>query len=213
MKPLFTSLLAAIAVLAGAAAKADATGDVSHPAPGAFIQEFDNTLAPLQFVKFCINYSVECEAPSGQHALPTADRAKDELRQVNTSVNEAISPMHKPTNPLEAHWTVWPSAGDCNDYAVTKRHQLIAMGWPQEALRLAVVITDGGIGHLVLVVRLADGDVVLDNLSAAVRPWNAVGYEWISMQSSSNPRFWVAIGHHGQNLQAKRLASSARSPL
>lgn len=202
-------MLATAIAFAGSAAKADADAstDVSRTNRAAFIEEFDNTLAPLQFVKFCMNYRIECDAEAGAQALPPADRAMEMLREVNTSVNEAISPLRKSTDPMAAHWKVSPAAGDCNDYAVTKRHQLIARGWPQSALRLAVVLTDGGRGHLVLVVRLPDGDVVLDNLARNVRPWNSLGYTWISMQSSANPRFWVAVGSHGQRLRATRLAS------
>lgn len=207
------SLLAIGIVAVGTAAKAEATSDTSAAAPkNAFIREFDNTLAPLQFVKFCMNYGAECNADADHLPLPAADRAMETLREVNASVNDAISPVRKSTDALVARWTVAPSAGDCNDYAVTKRHRLIEMGWPKSALRLAVVLTNGRQGHLVLVVRLSDGDVVLDNLTPAVRPWNAAGYEWISMQSSGNPRFWVAIGDHGQRLQANRQAS-LRAPL
>ncbi|MBR1230022.1 MULTISPECIES: transglutaminase-like cysteine peptidase [unclassified Bradyrhizobium] len=209
MRLLFAPMLATAIAFAGGAARAetDASTDVSRTNRTAFIEEFDNTLAPLQFVKFCMNYRAECDAETGVQALPTADRAMEMLRDVNASVNEAISPLRKSTDPITARWTVSPAAGDCNDYAVTKRHQLIARGWPQSALRLAVVLTSSGQGHLVLVARLPDGDVVLDNLSRDVRPWNAMGYTWISMQSSDNPRFWVAVGSHGQRLQANRLAS------
>jgi len=209
MKLLFAPMLATAILLGGSAARAeaDASGDLARTTQTAFIQEFDNTLAPLQFVKFCMNYRAECDFEGGQQALPSAERAMEMLRSVNASINEAISPMRKPTDPMTAHWTVSPSAGDCNDYAVTKRHKLIAMGWPQSALRLAVVLTNGGQGHLVLVARLSDGDVVLDNLSSSVRPWNSPDYEWISMQSSANPRFWVAIGPRGERLRANRLAA------
>jgi predicted transglutaminase-like cysteine proteinase len=199
----------ALAAVSAAEAKADALSEATAPVrTAAFIQEFDNALAPLQFVKFCMNYSAECHADAGPRALPPTDRAMATLREVNIAVNRAIAPMLKPTDPIKAHWTVSPSAGDCNDYAVTKRHQLLALGWPSSALRLAVVLTAENQGHLVLVVRLPDGDVVLDNLSPKIRHWNTVGYEWISMQSGENPRFWVAIGRHGQRLRARRLAAS-----
>jgi len=213
MKRLFASMLATAIVFAGTAARAESSSVVSPASQAAFIAEYDNTLAPLQFVKFCMNYRGECDADTGQQMLPASDRAMEMLRKVNASVNEAISPMRKPTDPIGAHWTVSPSAGDCNDYAVTKRHQLITMGFPQNALRLAVVLTNGGQGHLVLVARLSDGDFVLDNLSRSVRHWNAMDYEWISMQSSTDPRFWVAVGRRGQRLQETRLASSSRPPL
>lgn len=207
MSWIIKSLVAIGIATTGAAAKADTVNDGSrNQEKGAFISEFDNALAPLQFVKFCMNYGTECTADTNERALPDGDRAMSMLREVNSAVNGSITPMQKSTNPMVAHWSLAPSAGDCNDYAVTKRHQLIEMGWPASALRLAVVLTNGGQGHLVLVARLADGDVVLDNLSSTVRPWNAADYEWISMQSAANPRFWVTIGEHGERLRATRLA-------
>jgi predicted transglutaminase-like cysteine proteinase len=210
MSWIFKSFLAAGIACAGAAAKADTIVEAPATAGvGSFISEYDNALAPLQAVKFCMNYGAECEpdAVADQQALPSGERARDMLREVNRAVNDAITPTKKPTSPLLAHWTVSPDAGDCNDYAVTKRHRLIEMGWPKSALRLAVVLTGSGQGHLVLVARLSEGDVVLDNLSSSIRSWNTAGYQWISMQSASNPRFWVAVGEHGQHLRASRLAS------
>jgi hypothetical protein len=64
-------------------------------------------------------------------------------------------------------------------------------------LRLTVVRTESGQGHLVLAVRLNDGDVVLDNLSPKIQAWTLANYEWISMHSTQNPRFWSAIGERG----------------
>ncbi|WP_244659419.1 transglutaminase-like cysteine peptidase [Bradyrhizobium guangdongense] len=212
MKLLYAPLLAAVIACASTTARAE-SDTKQRPAEASFIQEFDNALAPMNFVKFCMNNVAECRADASARSLPPADAAMAMLRQVNMSVNQAIAPMRKPTDPIAANWTVAPAAGDCNDYAVTKRHQLIAMGWPQAALRLAVVRIDGGQGHLVLVARLSDGDVVLDNLSSSVRPWNALGYEWISMQSSTDPRFWVNIGDHGRQLREKRFAQVAGSSL
>ncbi|MCP3373896.1 transglutaminase-like cysteine peptidase [Bradyrhizobium cajani] len=207
MSWIIKSLVAIGIASTGAAAKADTLNEGSHnQAKSAFIREYDNALAPLQFVKFCMNYDTECAADTAERSLPSGERAMSMLREVNSSVNASITPTQKSTHPMVARWTVAPAAGDCNDYAVTKRHQLIEMGWPKSSLRLAVVLTNGGQGHLVLVARLADGDFVLDNLSASVRPWNAAEYEWISMQSGGNPRFWVAIGEHGERLRATRLA-------
>ena len=210
MSWIFKTFLAAGIACTGAAAQADTIVEApANAASGSFISEYDNALAPLQFVKFCMNYGAECEpdAAANDQTLPSGERAKDMLREVNRAVNDAITPIKKPTSPMLAHWTLGPDAGDCNDYAVTKRHRLIEMGWPKSALRLAVVLTDSGQGHLVLVARLSDGDVVLDNLSSSVHSWRTAGYQWISMQSGNNPRFWVAVGEHGEHLRASRLAS------
>jgi predicted transglutaminase-like cysteine proteinase len=207
MSWIIKSLVAIGIASTGTAAKAEMLNDSSlNQAKSAFIREYDNALAPLQFVKFCMNNDGECASDAADRTLPSGDRAMSMLREVNSSVNASITPMQKSTNPMVARWSLSPSAGDCNDYAVTKRHQLIEIGWPKSALRLAVVLTNGGQGHLVLVARLADGDFVLDNLSASVRPWNAADYEWISMQSGGNPRFWVAINENGERLRATRLA-------
>ena len=159
---------------------------------GAFLKESQNVLAPLQFVKFCMNYSRECEQSSPEAQLPARDVAFAMLEEVNASVNQAISPVTKSTEPLLARWTISPSSGDCNDYAITKRHLLLAKGLPASALRLAVVYAPAG-GHLVLIARLQDGDYVLDNLTSDVRDWRGSNYQWVSMESGENPRVWVSI--------------------
>ncbi|MCK1653205.1 transglutaminase-like cysteine peptidase [Bradyrhizobium sp. 149] len=164
---------------------------------GAFLKESQNVLAPLQFVKFCMNYASECERSSPEARLPAHDVALAALQEVNASVNQAISPVKKSTNPLLARWTISPSSGDCNDYAITKRHLLLSKGWPASALRLAVVFAPAG-GHLVLIARLQDGDYVLDNLVPEVRDWRGSSYQWVSMESGEDPRFWVSIAKQDQ---------------
>ena len=83
--------------------------------------------------------------------------------------------------------------GDCNDYAVTKRHALLESGLPSKALRLSVVKTASGIGHLVLVVVTTKGDIVLDNLTEVIRPWQSTDYHWLKIQSATDSKFWREI--------------------
>jgi predicted transglutaminase-like cysteine proteinase len=90
-------------------------------------------------------------------------------------------------------WTIAPSMGDCNDYAVTKRHELLQSGLPARALRLSVVKTASGIGHLILVVETTKGELVLDNLTETIRPWNSTDYHWLKIQSASDARFWNEV--------------------
>jgi len=114
------------------------------------------------------------------------------LRQVNASVNQSIVPESKSGTALaQAAWSVSPDVGDCNDFAVTKRHDLIARGFPSSVLILAVVKTASGAGHLVLVVKSSDRDFVLDNLTSEIRPWTQTGHRFLSRQSKSNPQLWV----------------------
>jgi predicted transglutaminase-like cysteine proteinase len=60
-------------------------------------------------------------------------------------------------------------------------------------LRLSVVKTASDAGHLVLVVATTAGDIVLDNLTDAIRPWKHTSYRWLKIQSSSDARFWSEI--------------------
>ncbi len=91
-------------------------------------------------------------------------------------------------------WVVAPVAGDCHDYAVTKRHDLLAKGWPAHALLLAEVVTSWGEHHLVLVVRTLEGDFVADNLAPDVRPLSRTSYVWVRVQTPNNPMLWAAVG-------------------
>jgi len=114
--------------------------------------------------------------------------------RVNRGVNAAISPVRKAYGAeLADGWTIAPQMGDCNDYAVTKRHELLESGLPSRALRLSVVKTASGIGHLILVVATTKGDMVLDNLNASIVSWQSTDYHWIKIQSASDARFWFDV--------------------
>jgi hypothetical protein len=84
--------------------------------------------------------------------------------------------------------------GNCNGYAVTKRHLLLEAGWPASALLLAEVVrVTTGEHHLILIVRGTNSDFVLDSL----RPF-IVGLAetrdddlWVRAESVENPRFWT----------------------
>lgn len=84
-------------------------------------------------------------------------------------------------------------AGDCNDYAVTKRHQLTAEGWPARAVLLSEVATASGEHHVVVVVRTSGGDLVLDNLTDRIVPWFEKPYQWVRIQAPENPNYWMSI--------------------
>jgi predicted transglutaminase-like cysteine proteinase len=150
-------------------------------------------LAPFQHVRFCVKNPSECAADaSGAEEVELDDATIRSLIHINAEVNASIEPMRKTVGYTSSSgWRIAPSQGDCNDYAVTKRHRLIEAGLPSRSLVLAVVKTAGGEGHLVLVVKTTGGDFVLDNLDAGIRPWFETHYEWVSRQSSANPRFWV----------------------
>lgn len=152
-------------------------------------------LAPFQHVRFCLRYPSDCKSdPTENERIDLNEETAKLLDRVNRDVNGAISPTVKEHgSDLQDGWTILPVVGDCNDYAVTKRHELIQNGLPSKALRLSVVKTATGIGHLVLVAATTRGDLVLDNLTETIRPWQDTDYHWLKIQSAADARFWYEV--------------------
>lgn len=188
----FCVVFASSIALSGASAR-----NLPPPDSGSFTPLVGNTstLAPFQHIRFCLRYPSECKSSSSDSdRIDMTPHTAELLNRVNTTVNLAIAPREKSYGGnLEDSWTISPSAGDCNDYAVTKRHELIKAGLPSSALRLSVVRTPSGIGHLVLVVATTKGDLVMDNLRETLRSWRSTGYQWLKIQSQSDPRYWQLI--------------------
>jgi predicted transglutaminase-like cysteine proteinase len=154
------------------------------------------SLAPIAHTRFCLQYPSECKvrrlAFRGGSLALTVDRWS-QLVHVNHQVNGSILPQRNHGGVWEDVWTLAPRAGDCNDYAVTKRHVLLARGWPSRSLLLAEVEIFQRKRHLVLVARTAQGDFVLDNLNESIRPWSRMRYRWLRIQSPMNPNFWSTL--------------------
>jgi Predicted periplasmic protein len=153
------------------------------------------TLAPFQHVRFCLRYPSDCKSdPAENERVDLNAETLELLKRVNHSVNMSIIPAPKSYGPnLADGWRIAPEMGDCNDYAVTKRHELIESGLPSKALRLSVVKTAWGIGHLVLVVVTTKGDIVMDDLTEVIRPWQGTDYHWLKIQSATDSKFWYKI--------------------
>jgi predicted transglutaminase-like cysteine proteinase len=151
-------------------------------------------LAPFEHVRFCLRNATACtdDDADGPGTIQLHYEVALALSEVNSSVNSAIHPTYKQARS-NSGWTINPSEGDCNDFAVTKQHELLRRGFPAKTLRLAVARTAFGEGHLVLIVRTNWGDLVLDNLSNSIRVWSDTDYIWLKRQSDYNSRLWVQI--------------------
>lgn len=196
------------AILLGGATPVLAASQTTTGAPPGLAKRFESrmsrisfkvpSLAPMAFIRFCNKYPQDCEArstPSPPVAL-TATRM-DELAAVNRAVNRAIEPQADNRRVSQEEWLLSPRAGDCNDYAVSKRHRLIARGWPSRSLLLTEVVLPSGKHHLVLVVRTQEDDFVLDNLADDIRPVSQRHYKWVRGQQEKNPKLWsiVSVTH------------------
>lgn len=156
------------------------------------------TLPPVAFTQFCLHYPDQCKSERiafrGGPVRLTETRW-DDLRDVNKAVNASIVPEANAEGVPGEKWLIRPASGDCNDFAVTKRYELLKRGWPPRALLLSEVVTTWGEHHLVLVVRTSLGDLVLDNLTAQIRPWARSPYRWVRIQTSKNPNYWASLGN------------------
>jgi hypothetical protein len=103
-----------------------------------------------------------------------------------------------------------PKTGNCNDYAVTKRHELLSRGWPSRALLLAEVIVPSGERHLVVVVRVKQGDFVIDNRNADIRP---LEQDRVSLGAHSDAKQSGCLGdgRQGERLTGTRSAWQERT--
>ena len=113
------------------------------------------TLPPMAYTMFCLHYQDECRAKPlfrGGPVRLTEERWAD-LKQVNQTVNRNIIAERNERGLAEETWLINPDRGDCNDYAVSKRHELLSRGWPARTLLLSEVVVNSGEHHLVLVVR------------------------------------------------------------
>jgi predicted transglutaminase-like cysteine proteinase len=136
-----------------------------------------NILPPFGHSHFCARYPRDCDQTPGRviSTIPLSMRWR-----VQEWINASISP--KPVDAAEFDaWSLFPREGNCNDYAVTKRHVLLESGWPASSLLLAEV-------------RLVStGDWVLDNMRpSVVRLEDARNdYIWVRVESARNPRLWT----------------------
>jgi predicted transglutaminase-like cysteine proteinase len=96
------------------------------------------TLAPFQHIRFCLRYPDDCRSNSAEsERVDLTPERLELLKRVNRRVSMSIVSKSKAYGSnLENTWTIAPDQGDCNDYAVTKRHELLKRGLPSSALRL-----------------------------------------------------------------------------
>jgi predicted transglutaminase-like cysteine proteinase len=181
------------------------------------MREGDYALAPFSFVKFCLDYPSECPKSADSARIDLTANRMAELDTVNHEVNASIRPT--PDRSNLRYWRLNVTAGDCNNFAIKKRHELIERGWPAAALALTVAKTKWGEGHLVVTVRTYQGDFVLDNLRPNIVSWEDAGYQWIMRQSERNPQYWANLrgGEVGEDYAARgqdddRKAASLEAP-
>jgi predicted transglutaminase-like cysteine proteinase len=157
---------------------------------------------PLAHARFCLRHPGQCVPIRAAKTRPTFPKKQfDELQRINLLVNHSIEPQADGLDRgIADRWSLGGARGDCEDYALLKRKKLLDLGWSSSDLRIATALTPAGVGHAVLVVRHEGHDLVLDNKTGAIQPWDRTGYYYLKIQSRSNPQFWQAVSPHHQTV-------------
>ncbi|WP_203290884.1 transglutaminase-like cysteine peptidase [Maricaulis parjimensis] len=168
------------------------TGDLVEPATGGGVKS-NEPREPL------VEPAPEPERTAEQ---PEPERVAferfDEIEQVNRAINQRLiwrSDLDQ--YGVEEFWTFPLQAGlrygDCEDFALEKRRELLERGFPPSALALATAYSEETGLHAVLVVRTNQGDYVLDNTTPWVLPWSQSPYRWLTIQQGESLTAWRLI--------------------
>jgi predicted transglutaminase-like cysteine proteinase len=155
---------------------------------------YSTVTSPAGFINFCTRFVDQC-ASDGPKLMALTPEAWAKLQEVNDRVNRAIMPEADMSHyGIAEYWTI-PSdgRGDCEEYALSKRKELVAAGFPIRALRMAIAILSNGERHAVLTIATDHGDYVLDNLVANVKSWDNTGYQWVARQDPETAWGWVSL--------------------
>lgn len=151
------------------------------------------TSIPYGHLDYCQRNPADCRRHRVASPLGLTEARLQQLRQVNHSVNAAISAVSDPLHFGKRDYWMVPrdGKGDCEDYVLAKRARLLAAGLP--ASNLLITLVQGGEPHVVLTVRTNRGDYILDNLRADVLPLEATRYRYIKIQSPADAGGWVSV--------------------
>lgn len=155
----------------------------------------ERTSQPIGHYEFCERYPAECRVTArNSNVLKLTPEIWKEIVRVNASVNAKIAPMtDMEAWGREEYWEYPVTVGDCDDYMLLKRRELMALGLPANTLLFTVVRQPNGEGHAVLTVRTDRGDFILDNLDPRILAWNQTDYSYLKRQSTTNSGSWVSI--------------------
>ena len=189
------SVAIVLATVSSVAAVGDPAQQEGQSRTQPYMRVFGPSLPPYGYVRFCSSFPQECQRGAMEDArIPGSPDRLAELDQINRQVNAAI----KPATDVEIYgeverWTLPTDRGDCEDYALLKRHILMRKGWPASSLLMTVVRDEKGEGHAILTARTSKGDYILDNKTDEMKLWNATPYAFVMRQSYIDPNVWLSL--------------------
>ncbi len=178
--------------LAGAVTVGSATPAQSD---GTYLTSGRSIDPPAGFRGICARYDWVCARRSANARSMTDPERIALARGVNSHVNRTVREISDRRQYRKAeHWAL-PTArgGDCEDFALMKKHELIRRGVAPERLLSATALTKKRVPHAVLILRTGTGDLVLDNLTDRIRPWRETDHSYLRIQDPQDPRRWQML--------------------
>jgi predicted transglutaminase-like cysteine proteinase len=153
------------------------------------------TTQPVGHYELCRHEPAECRQTTPKQPPVQLTR---KLWAAMVDVNNAVNTMITPETDIEIWgkeevWSYPDRVGDCEDYVLEKRRELMRMGVPTGNLLITVVRQPNGDGHAVLTVHTSNGDYILDNLEPRILAWQDTDYTFLKRQSVRSSGTWVAI--------------------
>lgn len=183
-----------ILVLAAMSAAALGFAGSANAAPN-FMPGGERTTQPIGHYEFCRRVPQECAQKTPKsNPVELSRKLWAHMVDINNTVNTMVAPRTDMEMwGQEEYWSYPDSEGDCEDYVLEKRRQLIGLGVPAGNLLITVVRQPNGDGHAVLTVRTSMGDFVLDNLEPRILAWTDTDYTFLKRQSERNSGVWIAV--------------------
>ena len=162
---------------------------------GAAMKTGGATTQPIGHYEFCQKMPSECLQDVGSDKpLALTPKSWALLQSVNNRANAEIQPItDQDLWGVPELWSFPKGRGDCEDYVLLKRRELMAKGVSGHNLLITVVRQPNGDGHAVLTARTDRGDFVLDNLEPLILLWTKTPYRFLKRQSAETPGEWVAV--------------------
>ncbi|WP_170790867.1 transglutaminase-like cysteine peptidase [Ruegeria lacuscaerulensis] len=175
-----------------------ASGALFAPAPAearenSFIQTAVSSPPPSGARQLCRQYTWACS--SKRSVVLTSQQEMQIVSRVNRRVNATTREVTDQSQyRTRERWALPTSlGGDCEDFALLKKRDLIRAGIDPSKLLIATVLDRQRNAHAVLVYRSASGDLVLDNLTNRIKRWSDTRYFFLRMQDPRKPSSWVGV--------------------
>ncbi len=160
---------------------------------GSFIRAVVASPPPAGARQLCRQYAWAC---SNKSSISLTNQQEMQIvKRVNRQVNATTREVADQTQYRTVERWALPTSrgGDCEDFALLKKRDLIRAGIDPSKLLIATVLDRQRQAHAVLVYRSAGGDLVLDNLTNRIKPWSATRYLFLRMQDPRKPSSWVGV--------------------